>query len=127
MPETYGKPNEICAGIVRVWRDGDGKVFRMRLICSGDCPGEAECKKRRSENHHGGVREWCGCSDIEPTECHIVIFTSGRGECRKPGQKEILCAGRCVDDPEAVCTPIIIKERKLFPSGEVVDVQCQCL
>lgn len=100
----------------------------MRLICSGKCDGGGECKRRSSQNSHGGIREWCGCDDIEPTDCHIVIKTIGRGEDqRRAGQKEIICAGGCIEDPEDQCLPVVVNERNLYNGGTIEDVACECL
>lgn len=119
-----------CPAIVRVWENAEGKAIRMRLVCpKKDCPDGGQCEKRRSQNDHGGVREWCGCEDQESMDfCHIVIYTIGPGEDpERAGEQKILCAGRCEDDPEAACTPVILREIRLWPSGTVTDVGCECL
>lgn len=131
-----------CVGTVRVWLDQRGRPVRYRLLCDGDCPRSQTCKKRSSRDHHGSVREWCGCTDTEPTDCHVVLYTIGRGENRaRAGQKEILCAGGCESD-DVACQLVIVNERDVviqepggpylpqgrpLRRGKVIDVRCECL
>lgn len=79
-----------CHGIII---EAGGRFF---LACDGSCT-HGECKPRTSRNHHGGIREWCGCSTIEPHKgCHVVIYTPGPGE--GGGPQEVICAGACEDE-----------------------------
>jgi hypothetical protein len=119
-----------CSAIVRVWKNAKGEITKMRLVCPhNDCPDSPDkCAKKREESNTGDVREWCGCKPKEdPTVCHIVIKTIGKGDAKeKAGEQEILCAGNCDDDPEAVCTPVILREVRLWPSGTITEVGCEC-
>jgi hypothetical protein len=112
------------------------------LHCSGTCPDNTHCKEQSSENHHGGIRRWCGCSKQEPEHCHTVIYKVGKGEGGNAGEHYILCAGGCgtgnhqcllIDgktgkliprEPEGYWFP----EWKHFPhhAGHTLNVRCEC-
>lgn len=99
--------------------DGDHENSDPRagaLICSGDCPQGIVCTRQSSRNDHGGVREWCGCpGQPEPTDCHLVKITPGRGE--GGGPPFFTCAGSC---PQGKCTKVI------KPFFGRFTVTCEC-
>lgn len=141
-PQVVSIGDMDCSGIVRVWLDNKGKPIQYRLVCQGDCPREQKCEKRSSKSLHGGVQEWCSCSESNLSECHIVLRTIGEGEgIQRAGQKEILCGGGCNGD-DAICQLVIVAERNIIlkePTGDflpqgkpikrgkVIDVRCKCL
>lgn len=80
----------------------NGVLHHATLQCSGTCPGEQPCLAQVSIDHHGGVRMWCGCTIIEPDDCHIAIYY--KPPVTVDSLPEILCAGGC-RDKGTICKP----------------------
>ena len=118
-----------CKSSVRVVRRKK-KIVDITWRCDGTCPNTLPCQLQFSFDHHGDVRVWCGCSPIEPEECHLVIYYPGPGT--GGGPPEILCAGFCFEEgkkhPTKQCKP---KETVIIKGGEeedheLVDITCEC-
>ncbi|MDB4772731.1 hypothetical protein OAG20_01715 [Verrucomicrobiales bacterium] len=110
-----------CKGYVQKVVQNNGRVT-YQLVCGGDCPGRAKCEPRSSRNHHGGVRQWCGCNDTEPRTCHIVLYTPGPGE--GGGAQKVFCAGACPDGSE--CTIKELRKLKTADGNKVYHLTCDC-
>ncbi len=131
-----------CIGTVAIVFDESGHPIRYALTCKGECPNTHDkCEMHRSENHQGGIREWCGCGPEEPKECHIVLYQVGKGEePHHAGQHYVLCAGACqghhkcllVDDSGKVYPPTSLGYE--FPQwvpvpsekGKTIHLHCKC-
>ncbi len=109
-----------CHGIVQkiVQRDG---TITYQLICEGECPDGGRCAPRRSQNHHGGIREWCGCGEQEPQHCHIVLYRPGPGE--GGGEHRVFCAGTCPDGHRCQLQEVLIQETD---GHRVFHLRCLC-
>ena len=111
-----------CYGIVTKYVTEDNGI-ELSLSCTGNCPQEQECIKRSSTDHHGSVREWCGCTDTEDTvsakSCHIVLYTPGEGV--GGGEQSYFCAGSCPDGEECK-----IKETGRAESEGITVIQYKC-
>ena len=116
--DAGGKP---CKGYVQKIVQNNGRVT-YQLICGGDCPDRAKCEPRSSRNHHGGVRQWCGCNDREPSNCHIVLYTPGEGE--GGGAQRVFCAGSCPDG--APCKIKTVLVHRTADGNEVYHITCDC-
>ena len=109
-----------CKGRIKKTVSGS-QVTYEKLTCEGDCDDGTPCEWQSSRDHHGSVREWCGCDSTEPTECHIVLYTPGPGV--GGGDPEVSCAGGCEDGKECKLEE---KLRAKGPHGEVYELSCSC-
>ena len=110
-----------CTGFVREVRFPDGTV-RRSLHCEGECE-RGECGEQRSEDHHGGVRRWCGCpGEAEPTGCHVVIDRNAQG------QESVLCAGGldCAVGLDCLYTETYRGRIQDKNGAEVWYIRCNC-
>ncbi len=109
-----------CRGYVQKIVQANG-IVTYQLVCGGDCPDGQNCRLRRSVNHHGGVREWCGCDDQESRRCHIVLYRPGEGE--GGGEPKVFCAGACPDG-----TACRIKEEvvRVIDGHRIIRYTCDC-
>jgi hypothetical protein len=90
-----------CSGEGVLHTDEDGEVKVGRLICSGTCPGEAECERQSVGKKKGGEEQFCACKgQPEPTECHLVKVIPAEGapsfECRGTCPQGSRCQQRIV-------------------------------
>ena len=111
-----------CRGYVQKIEQSNG-IVTYQLICAGDCPGRAKCRPRSSRNHHGGVRQWCGCNNQEePSTCHIVLYTPGHGE--GGGAQRVFCAGACPDGSQCTIKKVLVHLAK--DGTKVFRLTCVC-
>ena len=116
-----------CAGTIIKTIDQESDTVEIKKgTCTGKCPDGTKCEWRSSTNHHGGVREWCGCDgDAEPTTCHSAVYTPGSGE--GGGPPEAICAGGCENDE--ICTMKEEFRGSSEPYGYAIEtyaVKCEC-
>ena len=110
-----------CKGYVQKIVQSNG-IVTYQLICGGDCPGRAKSELPSSRNHHGGVRQWCGCDKVEPSTCHIVLYTAGPGE--GGGRQEVFCAGACPDGSKCAIKAVLVHRTK--GGSKVFRITCDC-
>lgn len=116
----------VCEGKGIIEVDHNGNETAGRLTCAGVCPDETRCRPQAQGNRHGGLREWCGCKGFpEPTDCHVVKITPGRGEGGGPAY--FTCAGGC-PQPQDECRQVrTVIEQYRNGKPKRIAVSCECL
>jgi hypothetical protein len=104
--------------------------YKYEWICEGHCPDKkTHCKVMQGKpDHHGGVREWCGCPDDpnEPKDCHLVVYKPGKGT--GGGPPEIFCAGNeCKEGHHCPEKPLESVIANVPGGGKVVWLTCSCI
>lgn len=82
-----------CQSVVTVKTDSSGTVLSTVLDCEGGC-GQEPCTTQSITDAEGNQRRWCGCTDVEPTDCHLVFYQP------KLGQPRFFCTLGCTMIPE---------------------------
>jgi hypothetical protein len=130
-----------CTSKIKATFEKNGKIlgeadskgiihYKYEWFCEGHCPDKkTHCKVMKGKpDHHGGVREWCGCpNDIdEPKDCHLVVYHPGPGA--GGGPPEIFCAGNeCKDGYHCPEKPIETMIANVPGGGKVVWLTCTCV
>ena len=111
---------ETCKGSMMRTDRGNTKGVPRLGTCLGECPAGKQCAWQKSTNQHGGTREWCGCTEVEPPTCHTVLVTPGQGEGGGPAT--VACSGAC---PKGECKE---KEKVVDFIGNIkaISITCEC-
>jgi hypothetical protein len=131
-----------CKSKIKATFDKHGKIvgelnskgimeYKYAWVCEGDCPDKkTRCRVIQGKpDHHGGVREWCGCPGDppkEPQDCHLVVYKPGKGT--GGGPPEIFCAGNgCNKGYHCPEEPIETVIADVPGGGKVVWLTCSCV
>jgi hypothetical protein len=111
---------ESCKGSMMRTDKGNTKGVPRLGTCLGECPAGKQCAWQKSTNEHGGTRQWCGCTAVEPPTCHTVLVTPAQGE--GSGQPSVVCGGEC---EKGHCKQ---KEKvvDVIGSTKAVSITCEC-
>ena len=118
---------ESCKGTVTRTDVGQEKGQLKPGSCSGECPKGVKCKWQKQTNQHGGTREWCGCSEVEPKDhCHIVLITPGKGE--GGGAPYVQCSETGCEKPKTCKEKETVIGSTKGPNGveKRVSITCDC-
>jgi len=112
--------SESCKGSMMRTDKGNTKGVPRLGTCLGECPAGKQCAWQKSTDQHGGTRQWCGCTEVEPPTCHTVLVTPAQGE--GGGQPSVACAGGC---EKGQCKQ---KEKVVDFIGNIkaVSITCEC-